>query len=122
MAKAVAIANGWGWESHADFSHVMNNARNATGNDQLWTLRAMANDLHGNYHQREEFLDAEAITAGINQIETLLNLLALLANWTTNTNLPVPAPRGEPLGLPLPTSWTIPPCVHVPSSLPVPSP
>ena len=78
MAKAVAIANGWRYESHADFSHVMNNARNASGNDQLWSLRAMANDLHGNYYQREELLDAEAITAGINQIESLLNLLAPL--------------------------------------------
>ena len=79
MAKAVALANGWRYESHADFSHVINNARNASGNDQLWTLRAVANDLHGNYYQRAELLDAEAIAAGIDQIDTLLNLLAHLA-------------------------------------------
>ena len=78
MAKAVAVANGWRYESHADFSRVMNNARNATGDDQLWTLRAVANDLHGNYYQREELLDAEAIAAGIDQIDTLLTLLAPL--------------------------------------------
>ncbi|MDE2747012.1 MAG: hypothetical protein OXI41_13655 [Chloroflexota bacterium] len=78
MAKAVAIANGWRYENHADFSHVMNNARNASGNDQLWTLRAMANDLHGSYYQRKELLDAEAITASINQIETLLTFLTPL--------------------------------------------
>lgn len=78
MAKAVAVANGWRYENHADFSHVMNNARNASGNDQLWTLRAVANDLHGNCYQREELLDAEAIAAGIDQIDTLLNLLTPL--------------------------------------------
>ena len=80
MAKAVAIANGWRYESHADFSRVMNNARNAAGDDQLWTLRAMANDLYGDYYQREELLDAEAITAGINEVEILLNLLAPLTD------------------------------------------
>ena len=79
MAKAVALANGWRYESHADFSHVINNARNASSNDQLWTLRAVANDLHGNYYQRADLLDAEAIAAGIDQIDTLLNLLAHLA-------------------------------------------
>ena len=78
MAKAVAVANGWRYENHADFSHVMNNARNATGNDQLWTLRAVANDLHGNYYQREELLDPEAIAAGIDQIEDFLARLTPL--------------------------------------------
>ena len=78
MAKAVALANGWRYESHADFSHVINNARNASSNDQLWTLRAVANDLHGNYYQRADLLDAEAVAAGIDQIDTLLNLLAPL--------------------------------------------
>ena len=78
MAKAVALANGWRYESHADFSHVINNARNASSNDQLWTLRAVANDLHGNYYQRADLLDAEAIAAGIDQIDTLLNLLTPL--------------------------------------------
>ncbi len=53
MDKAVAVANGWRCESHADFSKVMNHARNASGHDRLWTLRAIANDLHGNYYQGE---------------------------------------------------------------------
>ena len=78
MAKAVAVANGWRYENHADFNRVMNSARNASANDQLWTLRAVANDLHGNYYQRAHLLDPEAIAAGINQIEALLNLLAPL--------------------------------------------
>ena len=78
MAKAVAVANGWRYESHADFSRVMNNARNATGDDQLWTFRAVANDMHGSYYQRAHHLDAEAITAGIDQIEDLLDRLTPL--------------------------------------------
>ena len=78
MAKAVAVANDWRYETHADFNKVMNNARNARADDRLWTLRAVANDLHGNYYLRDEFLDAEAIAAGIDQIETLLSLLGPL--------------------------------------------
>lgn len=78
MAKAAAAANGWRYETHADFNRVMNSARNARGDDRLWTLRAVANDLHGNYYLRDEFLDAAAIGAGIDQIETLLGLLAPL--------------------------------------------
>jgi uncharacterized protein (UPF0332 family) len=73
MAKAVA--NGWRYETHADFNKVVNNARNKTGDDHLWTLRAMANDLHSNFYLRDEFLEPEPINAGIDQVEDLFSRL-----------------------------------------------
>ncbi len=78
MAKAVAVAQGWQYDRHPDFSRVMNEASRLTGNDQLRDLRARANDLHGNYHERKRFLDAEAIGKDIDSIAELVGLLAPL--------------------------------------------
>ena len=78
MAKAVAAAQGWEYDKHRDFSHVLNNAWQLTGNDRLRSLRATANDLHGNYYRRARFLNAEAIAADIESVAELVDLLAPL--------------------------------------------
>ncbi|MXV80823.1 MAG: HEPN domain-containing protein [Chloroflexi bacterium] len=78
MAKAVAAAQGWEYDKHRDFSHVLNNAWQLTGNDQIRSLRATANDLHGNYYRRRRFLNAEAIAADIESVAELVELLAPL--------------------------------------------
>jgi len=78
MAKAVAAAQGWEYDKHRDFSHVLNNAWQLTGNDQIRSLRATANDLHGNYYRRRRFLNAEAIAADIESVAELVDLLAPL--------------------------------------------
>ena len=44
MAKAAAVAQGWQYDRHPDFSRVMNEASRLTGNDRLRDLRARAND------------------------------------------------------------------------------
>ena len=78
MAKAVAIAQGWEYRRHSDFSRVMNEANFATGNDRLRALRGIANDLHGNYYERKRHLNAEIIGRDLESIEDLLAILVPL--------------------------------------------
>ncbi|MCY3506090.1 MAG: HEPN domain-containing protein [Chloroflexi bacterium] len=79
MAKAVAIAQGWEYETHADFSVVLNQAWQATGNDRLRDLRGIANELHGNYYRRKRHLNAEVIGQDIESVAELMTALAPLA-------------------------------------------
>ncbi len=79
MAKAVAAAQGWEYETHADFSVVLNRARRLTGDARLGSLRAIANDLHGNYYRRKRHLDAAVIGEDVESMAELLELLAPLA-------------------------------------------
>ena len=80
MAKAVAAAQGWEYETHADFSVVLNRAWQATGDDRLPGLRGIANDLHSNYYRRKRHLDAESIAEDIESTAELLDILAPLAD------------------------------------------
>ena len=79
MAKAVAHANGWEYQKHHQFNVVLNNIRRQTGKDEVLTLRAVANELHGNYYERKRFLDAEAIGLSLDHVETLLDIMQPLA-------------------------------------------
>ena len=79
MAKAVAVARGWEYETHADFSVVLNQAWQTTGNDRLRALRGIANDLHGNYYRRKRHLNAEVIGRDIESVAELVEALAPLA-------------------------------------------
>ena len=78
MAKAVAMAQGWEYRRHSDFSRVMNEANLATGNDRLRALRGIANDLHGNCYERKRHLNAEIIGRDLESIEGLLAILVPL--------------------------------------------
>ena len=78
MAKAVAVAQGWEYTNHADFSSVLNQARRLTGNARIPDLRGRANDLHTNYYRRKRHLDADAIGEDIEAIAELLTLLTPL--------------------------------------------
>ena len=80
MAKAVAEAQGWQYDRHADFSRVMNQAVLLTGSDRLRALRGIVNDLHGNYYERKRFLNAEIIGR---DLESMAELVELLAPLTT---------------------------------------
>ena len=75
MAKAVATAQGWEYSRHDQFSVVLNEARELTGNDLLRGLRGIANELHGNYYKREFLLNAEAIRLDLDSIAELLDIL-----------------------------------------------
>lgn len=75
MAKAVAAANGWPDERHADFSQVLNNVWMQTRNDRVRQLRSSPNELHGFYYLRRRFLDADLIAADIEDVAELVELL-----------------------------------------------
>ena len=78
MAQAVAAA--WGWEYGKDrgFSVVVNRVSVMIDNDRLRDLRAIANDLRGNYYVRKRHLDAVVIGKDIESIAELLEILAPL--------------------------------------------
>ena len=75
MAKAVATAQGWEYERHGQFSVVLHNAIVVTGNDRLRSLRATANDLHGNFYTRKRFLNAVIIRKDLDDMAELLDTL-----------------------------------------------
>ena len=79
MAKAVAAAHDWEYETHDDFSAVLNRAWQETGEDRLLPLRSIANDLHGNYYRRKRHLDADSIAEDIDSMAELVEILAPLA-------------------------------------------
>ncbi len=78
MAKAVALSQGWRYETHAEYNVVMSQARQATGNDRIRSLRGIANDLHGNYYRRRRHLNAEEIADDIESVAELLEALSPL--------------------------------------------
>lgn len=82
MAKAVADARGWEYRRHDQFSVVLNNARQLTGDSRLPGLRSIANELHGNFYKRKLLLDSDAIALDLEHIATLLDILEPL----TETN------------------------------------
>ena len=75
MAKSMAMAQGWDYTRHAQFSVVLNNARQITGDARLAGMRSIANELHGNFYTRKRFLDAVAIGEDLDQIAILLDIL-----------------------------------------------
>ena len=83
MAKAVALAQGWSYDTHAEFSVVLNQARRVTSDDRLLDLRATANELHSNYYRRARHLDADVIERDIEQVSEMLGLLTPLLDLET---------------------------------------
>ena len=82
MAKAAAVARGWQYETHADFSGVLNQARQLTNNPRISELRSVANELHHNYYRRKLHLDADAIREDLERIAELLELLRPITGLT----------------------------------------
>ena len=75
MAKAVAVAQGWTYDTHADFSLVVDQARRLTGNSSLSGLRGIANELHGNYYRRKRHLDSDLIREDLERVADMLDIL-----------------------------------------------
>ena len=75
MAKAVATAQGWQYDKHEHFGEVLYQAGKLAGDDRIRTLRAIANDLHGNFYQRKRFLHADLIADSLDEVAALLDLL-----------------------------------------------
>ena len=76
MAKAVAVAQGWQYDTHADFSQVLFQARQLAGNPRIQQIRSTANDLHFNYYRRKRHLNADDIGESLEYVAELLELLA----------------------------------------------
>ena len=83
MAKAVSVAQGWPYDTHSDFSLVLNRATAVTGDDRLRALRAIANERHSNYYRRKRHLDAAEIGRDLESMAELLELLAPVARRPT---------------------------------------
>ena len=75
MAKAVAAAQGWRYTTHAEFSQVLNQARELTGNPNLNGMRGLANELHNNYYKRKIHLNAKSIGEDLDSIAEMLEIL-----------------------------------------------
>ena len=75
MAKAAATAQGWQYTQHEHFNEVLYQARNLTGDSRLRNLREIANGLHRNFYQRKRFLHADDISASLDEVATLLDIL-----------------------------------------------
>ncbi len=78
MAKAVALSQGWSYDTHADFYVVLRQASRAVDKERLLDLRATANDLHGNYYRRKRFLNGDEIRRDLARISELVELLSPL--------------------------------------------
>ena len=75
MAKAVATAQEWQYTRHEHFNDVLYQAGQLTGDSRLRGLRAIANNLHGNFYQRKRFLHADSIADSLAEVTTLLDIL-----------------------------------------------
>ena len=78
MTKAVAAAQGWRYDKHRDFTIVLNGVWKLTGNVRVKELRGSANDLHGYFYERDEFLDADVISDDIDHVTELIEILTPL--------------------------------------------
>ena len=75
MAKAVAVAQGWEYRTHADFSTVLDRARDLSGDERLRSLRSYANELHSRYYKRKRELNARSIGEDLGSMAELLDIL-----------------------------------------------
>ncbi len=75
MAKAVAVTQGWEYESHPQFPVVMYNASVMARNDRLRLLGRSASGLHRNYYTRKLFLLAEDVQRSLEDMAELLDAL-----------------------------------------------
>ena len=75
MAKAVAAAQGWRYESHDDLSLVVNQARRLTGNSGSLGLSGIAYELRDNYYVRKRHLSAGMIGEQLAMIAEMLEIL-----------------------------------------------
>jgi hypothetical protein len=75
MAKAVAEAQGWSYSRHDEFLTVMYQAADLSGDTRLRNLRRVANELRGFFYTRKMLLRPGVILEGLDDIETMLNIL-----------------------------------------------
>ena len=75
MAVAVIMPQGCTYETHSDFSEVLYQERQMTGNSGLSGLRSIANELHVNYYKRRRHLNANSIGEDLESIAELLDVL-----------------------------------------------
>ena len=84
MVKAVAMANGnqgeWRYESHHEFSSVVERIALSTSNDRILLLAGRAEALHVNYYRRKPHLLRLVIEKDIERMGEFLGVLEPLAD------------------------------------------
>jgi hypothetical protein len=75
MAKAVAAASSWRYETHDEFDDVLSKASQLTQNYRIHDLGNAANYLHRNYYKRKAFLEPRLIQRNLDNVEELIGLL-----------------------------------------------
>ena len=77
--RPVAEVQGWQYRKHDEFFTVMYQAEELSRDNRLPNLWHVANTLHGFFYTRKMFLRSDAIGQGLDQIETVLDILEPLA-------------------------------------------
>ena len=77
MVKAVAERRGWAHQSHAALYRVVGRLADETGDEEIRRLFDVAGNLHVNFY--ENWNTARNVTAGLNDVERLLDRLEPLA-------------------------------------------
>ena len=85
MAKAVAVAQGWEYSTHADFSDVMYRASQLANAPRIRQIRGIANELHQNYYRRKRHLNPDAIREDLEEVGEALELLYPLTGLARRT-------------------------------------
>ena len=77
MVKSIAEQRGWSHRSHAALYNAIARLVSETGDDEIRRLFAVAGDLHVNFY--ENWNNAENVTAGLADVERLIDKLEPLA-------------------------------------------
>ena len=80
MVKAVAEAQGLSYQTHDEFSLVLDDACQWLDSDRPRVLGNSAQELHRNYYKRKIHLRARVVERNLNDVTDLLDLLTPLAN------------------------------------------
>ena len=75
IIKAVAVANGWEYESHDQFENVVVNARQRYRQPGILDMSRAGEALHKNYYKRDLLLNANIISEDIQRVERMVNIL-----------------------------------------------
>ena len=80
MAKAVAAANGWNYETHVAFFGVIQRAADEAEEPRLVQWGAMANLLHTFYYMRKTLIPSTVVGRSVEEIGFMIQALETLTS------------------------------------------
>ena len=75
IAKAVAEANNWQFESHDEFDNIIGDASSLYGKPDLENLGNAAHFLHRSFYKHPSLLRQDRIGANIGRVEMMVSIL-----------------------------------------------